>query len=161
MTDQLLSFVEKYLVVKDAKCSRHCDKQARFVSIRQSDTSLVGAYIRPHNYVSRVVYFSEKPDPNWFQEFLVDQIGKDSIRSRDIRKATRHGWELGGEAEKEISIISKSGGICQYYWTPYPQTDREKEYGIFICAKLEGGCGKFYSKLKSDESKLCPNCGRA
>ena len=96
-----------------------------------------------------------------FKSSLVDQFGKAEVRARDIRKATRHGWELGGEAEKEISNISKSGSICQYYWTSYPQTDREKEYGIFICAKQDGGCGKFYSKLKSDESKLCPNCSKA
>ncbi len=96
MTDQLLSFVEKYLV-DDAKCSRHCDKQATFVPIKQSDTSLVGAYVCPQNYVSRVVYFADNPDPNWFHKFLVDKFGKAEVRSRDIRKATRHGWELGGE----------------------------------------------------------------
>jgi hypothetical protein len=161
MTDQLPSFIEKFLAVNDAKCSRHCDKKARFVPIRQSDTNLVGTYICPQNYVSRVVYFADNPDPKWFQEFLVGQFGKAEVRSRDIRKATRHGWELGGEAEKEISNVSKTRSICQYYWTSYPQTDREKENGIFVCAKEDGGCGKFYSKLKSDESKLCPSCSRA
>ena len=145
MTDQLLDFVEKYLVAKDAKCSRHCDRQTRFVPIMESETSLVGAYICPQNYVSRVVYFANNPDPNWFQGFLRDQFGKDKVSSRDFRKATRHGWELGGDAEKKIT---KSGGITQYYWTPYPQTDREKEYGIFICAREDGGCGKFYSKTE-------------
>jgi hypothetical protein len=159
LTSQLLGFVEKYLAVNDAKCSRHCDSKATLIPIKETDTSLVGAYICPQNYVSRVVYFANDPDPKWFQEFLTEQLGK--VRPRDFRKATRHGWELGRDAEKEIPNISKSASISQYYWTPYPQTDREKEYGIFICPRQDGGCGKFYSKLKSDSSILCPDCRKS
>jgi hypothetical protein len=161
MIDQLLSFVEKYLVVNDAKCYRHCDRATKFVPIFRYDSTIVGAYVCPQNYVSRIVYFANNPDPDWFKEFLFDQIGKDRINPRDIRKATRHGWELGGNAEKEISNVSKSREITQYYWTPYPATDEEKKYGVFICAKEQGGCGKLYSKLKTDETKLCPSCQKA
>lgn len=158
MPDQFMSFVEKYLVVSDAKCSRHCDQPARFVPINETDSSVVGAYVCPKSYVSRIVYFADSPDPDWFKRFLIDNIGKELINPRDIRKATRYGWELGGTAEKEISSVSKSRGIIQYYWTPYPATDEEKRYGAFFCSKESGGCGKLYSKLKTDESELCPSC---
>ena len=152
MTDQLLSFVEKYLVASDAKCSRHCNMNAKFVTLNKTTSSIVGAYACPENYVSRIVYFAENPEPKWFERFIVDQVGK--INSRDIRTATRHGWELGGSAESEIARVSKSREIMQYYWTPYPKTDEEKNSGVFICE----GCGNLYSKLKIDESKLCQKC---
>ncbi|MDG6904377.1 MAG: hypothetical protein JRN20_01170 [Nitrososphaerota archaeon] len=158
MTDQLLSFVEKYLVVDDAKCSRHCTQKARFVPIDRTGSSTVVAYTCPANYVSKIVYFADDPDPAWFEKFLSDRIGK--IRPRDLRKATRHGWELGGQAEKEIASVSKSKALTQYYWAPYPQTEEEKKYGAFLCSREDGGCGRLYTKLKNDESKLCPDCGK-
>ncbi len=151
---ELLSFAEKYLLAKDAKCGRHCDQTAKFTPINEEKTSLVGAYVCPQGYVSRAVYFSDRPDAKWFLSFLSDQLGSQWVRSRDIRMATRFGWELGGSAEDEIKQVSKTGKIVQYYWTFYPQNDEEKARGTFLCSN----CKKLFVKLKSDPSLLCPKC---
>jgi len=151
---KFLDFVNLHLIIRDAKCYRHCQKSASFVTLSQEDSSMVGAYICPENYVSRVVYFSLDPDLSWFEKFLKAQIG-DLLRSRDLRLATRHGWELGGNAEMEISEISDHG-VKQYYWTFYPQSEMEKNTGAFRCEN----CGKLFTKRFSDESKLCPECAK-
>jgi hypothetical protein len=154
----LLSFVIKYLVLDGVKCS-HCEKRAKFVPIYQKDSSLVGAYVCPEAHVSRVVYFADNPDSLWFENYLRDQLG-DRLRGKDIRMASRHGWELGGNAEKEIASLSKSGKIVQYYWTFYALNDQEKLLGTFLCREENGGCGRLYTKLKTDGSTLCPECSK-
>jgi hypothetical protein len=157
---KFLEFVRNYLVVKSAKCFKHCERPASFVSLLQTDSSLIGAYVCPENFVSRVVYFAESPDPEAFQKFLSDQLGSSWIRQSDIRTATRHGWELGGRAEEEIKQVSKSGMIKQYYWTFYAANESEKKLGTFLCPRERGGCGRLFTKLISDKSKLCPNCSK-
>lgn len=124
-----------------------------------SATTVVGAYVCPANYVSRVVYFAEDPNPDWFEKFLIDQVG-DRLRKKDIRMATRHGWELGGSAEDEILEISPSHTIKEYYWTFYAGSEDDKESGTFLCQKREGGCGQLFNKLVSSESRLCPACSQ-
>ena len=145
-------FVDRYLIAKEAKCYRHCQENARFVTFKTDRQGVTGGYICPGNYVSRVVYFSLKPDRAWFENYLKDQLG-DLVRSRDIRIATRYGWELGGVAENEIKEIS-SKGVEQVYWTLYPASDEEKTSGAFMCEN----CGRLFVKAFSEKSKLCPDC---
>ena len=150
---EFADFVNRYLVVNNAKCHRHCDEPSKFVPIFSGDASVVGAYICPSSYISRVVYFANQPDRDWFEKFLAVQVG-DTLRSRDLRVATRHGWELGGNAEAEILGISDTGDLKEYYWTFYPQTDEEKVSGAFICAE----CGTLFWKSFSDLRTLCAKC---
>jgi len=145
-------FVERYLIVQDARCYRHCQDRARFVPLQADRPGILGGYFCPGNYASRVVYFSLDPDREWFEKFLQNQVGN-RVRSRDIRSATRHGWELGGNAETEITKISDDG-IRQLYWTVYPSTEEEKTSGAFRCEN----CGKLFVKGFTDERKLCDDC---
>ena len=145
-------FVDKYLIVRDAKCYRHCQDPAKFTPLKSDSPGIVGGYVCPGNYTSRVVYFSQSPDREWFEGYLKDRLG-DLVRSKDIRSGTRHGWELGGNAEVEIEKIS-SDGVKQFYWTFYPATDEEKSEGAFRC----GNCGRLFAKQFSDPSKVCPDC---
>jgi hypothetical protein len=146
-------FVHRYLVVGDAKCYRHCKEPAKFVSLFMGDSSLVGAYVCPSNYISRVVYFANHPDREWFEKFLREQL-ESMLRSRDLRVATRHGWELGGNAEAEILGISDTADVNEYYWTFYPKTEPEKTTGAFICSN----CGTLFVKNFSEETTLCTKC---
>jgi hypothetical protein len=155
LNEKLDGFVNRYLVVKEAKCQRHCQEPARFVPLSQEKSGLVAAYVCPGNHVARVVYFSLEPDPDWFEKSLKGQIG-DLLRSRDLRSATRHGWELGGNAETDIQMISDHG-VKQYYWTFYPKSEEEKTMGAFQCLD----CGKLFSKQFADDSKLCSNCRKS
>ena len=152
----LLGFVNKYLVVEGLSCGRHCQQPTKF-HVLHSGRDLVGAYVDPENYVSRAVYFSAKPNPTWFENFLKEQAGESRVRKKDIRYATRHGWELGGNAEKEISQISPDG-IREYYWTFYAQNDADKREGTFLCAKENGGCGRLFTQKLDGAKKLCPSC---
>ena len=154
----LLEFVKKYLVEDGAKCYRHCEQPTKFVPISELESSLVGAYVCPQKYVSRVVYFADNSDPDWFERFLREQVGDGRLRAIDIRRATRFGWELGREAEKEISQVSRSGKVTQYYWTFYARSDEERQSGTYLCPREQGGCGKLFTKQKTDESIFCTNC---
>jgi hypothetical protein len=151
-SEEFADFVNKYLIVNDAKCNRHCQSPAKFTAFQSDRPGVLGGYVCPQNYVSRVVYFSLDPDPVWFEKFLKDQAG-DLVRSRDIRVATRHGPELGGNAETEIKKISQEG-VKQLYWTLYPASDAEKTKGPFRC----DNCGNLFVKTFSDSATLCPDC---
>lgn len=150
--EKFSEFVDRYLIVKDAKCYRHCQQNAKFTPLRTDHPGVIGGYACPGNYVSRVVYFSLQPDQAWFETFLRGQVG-DLLRSRDLRVATRHGWELGGKAESEIKQVS-SDGIRQIYWTLYPVSESEKTSGPFRCEN----CGSLFVKSFSDDADLCTKC---
>ncbi|HZW57303.1 MAG TPA: hypothetical protein VFF30_13525 [Nitrososphaerales archaeon] len=167
-----VDFAREFLIVPNAKCSRHCSRPTRFVPILEKNDQnnsaiLIGAYACPDNYVTRVVYFADRPDQEWFERFLREQVG-DLLRSRDIRYATRHGWELGRDAEEKIGLIApahlpeagKATGVTQFYWTFYPQSDEEKKRGTFLCSKEDGGCGRrlFVKEISDEKSKLCSQC---
>jgi hypothetical protein len=149
-----ISFVRKYLVVEGLPCYRHCQKATHFVTLLENRNKLVGAYICPDNYVSRIVFFDLRDqDMDWFKSLVrIELDGGPLVRDRDFRVATRHGWELGGSAENEISIFSNSsGGIKEYYWTFYAKGDEEKKLGNFLCEK----CGKLFNQPISSKSKTC------
>jgi hypothetical protein len=109
---------------------------------------VVGTYVCPDGYVSRVIYFSVNPDIDWFKGFLTTQVGEEMVKDRDIRPATRHGWELGNEALIEIGDGIPRGRIMEIYWTIYPKTDNEKNRGVFLDAERKK---LFVQKLKRSE----------
>ena len=125
-----------------------------------SSSVLAGAYTCPDGYVSRVVYFADRPDPAWFEHFLRAQVG-DRLNPMDIRYATRHGWELGREAEEKIKKL-KHQEVRQFYWTFYPRGDEKSgsTRGTFLCSKQAGGCGRrlFVKELSESNKLLCPAC---
>jgi hypothetical protein len=149
---ELEMFVRKYLIVEGTPCSqRHCGKPTSFFPLLEDKVGIVGAYLCPENYVSRIVYFSSSPDKPWFEDFLRIKLdGGERVRAKDIRQATRHGWELGREAEKEISVFWP-GDITQVYWTFYPRNDEEKTNGNFLCSK----CHKLFVKPNSRPGNVC------
>lgn len=151
-SDSEADFIRKFLIVEGFPCSpRHCSKTTTYFSLIDDRDPIVGAYICPDNYVSRIVYFSTNPGGAWFENYLrSDRGGGDRIRSVDIRKATRHGWELGREAEAESKRLFPKG-LTEYYWTFYPHTDDEKVKGNFLCEK----CDMLFVKLNSSPDRIC------
>jgi len=154
------TFSKQFLVLDGAKCYRHCEKPTRFVSLLDSDDKLVGAYVCPEEFVSRVVFFSKAPEMSWFESFLRDQVGE-RLRAKDLRRASRHGWELGRDAEKSIvEVVEPSKGLSEAYWTFYAMNEEDKKSGTFLCSTKDGGCGKrmFTKRMDDHETKLCANC---
>ncbi len=149
-----ISFVRKYLVVEGLPCSRHCEKPTHFAALMEDRNKLVGAYVCPDSYVVRIVYFElTNHDMDWFKSFVRSELeGGSFVRDRDFRIATRHGWELGGNAENEIPpFTNPSSGIKEYYWTFYAKTDEEKKLGNFLCER----CGKLFTHPLTLKSKIC------
>jgi hypothetical protein len=157
--ESLKEFVRRYLTFQ-GQCYRHCDKPSSLVNLRSDSKNVIGAHVCPDGYVSRVVYFSVNPDIKLLKAFLHSQVGEEIVTDRDIRPATRHGWELGNDALAEIAKVSPTGAIKEVYWTVYPKTEDERTRGIFMCSHTEKGrtCNRLFIQDKKSRNRLCPKC---
>jgi len=155
----LKDFVNRYLNFK-GQCRRHCNKFTSLDELWSDSNNMVGVYVCPDGYVSRVIYFSIDPDINWFKKFLITQVGNEIFNDRDLRLATRHGWELESDASTEISNMSPTGVIREVYWTNYPKTDEERKRGVFLCSNLQKikGCRKLFVQEVNSINRLCQKC---
>ncbi|MCJ7761088.1 thioredoxin family protein [Candidatus Bathyarchaeota archaeon] len=155
-------FVQRHLVFK-VECRRHCDKPADFKVILTTPDGVVGGYICPGGFVSRVVYFSLEPNLDWFYAFLSGQLGKELVEQRDLRTATRHGWELDEGAAAELACLTSTLQvplIKEAYWVYHPKNDVEKTRGVFLCSdpKQEKGYGRLFVQETTSGNRLCPMC---
>jgi thiol-disulfide isomerase/thioredoxin len=157
--EALREFVREHIIF-EGPCRRHCNQPTNFVELKHESDGVVGAYVCPDGYISRVVYFSVTPDLEWFKKFIRSQVSGTIFRDRDVRTATRHGWELGDEAQAELREISPTCWLEEAYWVVYPQSEAEKTQGIFLCSdqKKGKGCGKLFIQKIDSENKLCPDC---
>lgn len=155
----LKDFVNRYLNF-EARCRRHCDKFTSLNELWSDSNNMVGAYVCPDGYVSRVIYFSIDPDINWFKKFLTTQVGEEIFTERDLRLATRHGWELESDASTEISNMSPTGVVKEVYWTTYPKTNEERRRGVFLCLDPQKGkgCKRLFVQEVHSSNRLCPKC---
>lgn len=158
--DQFPEFVLKYLNFT-GKCFRHCEKPTTMKVVSQNSDRLVGAYVCPDGFVSQVVYFSTQPDSEWFERMLRAQVGPENINHRDIRFASRHGWELGGDAQAALrSKLGEGGVIHEVYWTRYPKTEEEKQQVVSLCVGdgSKAGCMKLFMHNRNSVERFCPSC---
>ena len=158
--DWFPEFVLKYLNFT-GKCYRHCDKPTAMTVVSQNSTSLVGAYLCPEGFVSQVVYFRTQPDPEWFEHSLREQIGQENVNHRDLRVASRHGWELGGDAQEILdSRLGEGADVTEIYWTRYPKTEEQKQQAVSLCVRdgSKVGCMKLFMHDRNSVERLCPSC---
>lgn len=129
--------------------------------LAQDSARVIGAYFCPDGFVSQVVCFGLKLEVDMFKRFISDQVGGDNLSPRDIRVASRHGWELGEEAESFLrSRLGDRGVVSEIYWTRYAKTDAEKRRALSLCIG-EGaatGCLKLFMHDRNSVEKLCPAC---
>ena len=123
----------------------------------------MGAYICPGNFVSRVVYFSAKPDLLWFKKELEKMMVDPKILDeRDIRVATRHEWEIEESSmltREELVQYTQPEGLAPYvvreiYWVYPRQKMLDEKEGIFRCSN----CGKIFVQTLEAKNTLCRNC---
>ena len=154
----LKEFVHEYLSFR-GRCRRHCDKSTSLIELWYDTINMVGAYVCPSGYVSRVIYFSRDPDIQWFKQFLSTQAGGEMLNDRDLRPATRHGWELGSDVITNNTTTSSSV-VSEVYWTTYPKTDKERRRGLFLCSEpqKEKGCKILFVQDISSSHRLCQKC---
>jgi len=158
--DWLPKFVEEYLTFT-GKCFRHCDKPTSMKVISRDSTHLLAAYVCPDSFVSQVVYFSPKPNLSWFNRTISNQVGDENFTTNDVRVATRHGWELGGNAQATLNAeLGSNGSITEVYWTRYVRTDAQKRVAISLCTgdSSRAGCSKLFAHASGKAEKSCPAC---
>jgi hypothetical protein len=158
--DWFPGFVQKYLTFT-GKCYRHCDRPTTIKIVSQDSEQVLGAYICPDGVVSHVVYFSLKPNLEWFENLLSDQVGRENIEGRDIRLATRHGWELGkGAQEGLIAKLGPGGSVTEVYWRRYPKGDAQKQMIVSLCIGngSKPGCSRLFMQGEKSNEKPCPVC---
>jgi hypothetical protein len=158
--DWLPDFVEKHLSFT-GKCFRHCDRPTSMMIISKNPTQVVGAYICPDAFVSQLVYFSTKPEMEWFHKFVSSQVGDQGFDSRDIRVASRHGWELGKNAQSTLEThLGKGASVKELYWTRYAKTEEQKKLAISLCVgdSSHKGCLRLFLHDRNSVQPLCPDC---
>jgi hypothetical protein len=158
--DWFPQFVDKYLSFT-GKCFRHCDKPTAMIVLSRNATRLIGAYVCPNGFVSQVVYFSTEPDRDWFERLLQEQVGSENVSHRDLRVASRHGWELGSEAYDALKAkLGEEGAITEVYWTRYPKSEEQKQQAVSLCLgdKSRQGCLKLFMHDRNSVEHLCPSC---
>lgn len=160
--ESLTAFTEKYLVF-NISC-RHCEAPAFFRPLLIEQNFLVGAYCCPSGLVSKAVCFGlELNLEKKFYAFLIDQLGKEAVSKRDLRVATRHGWELGEGATEylqRLALVQRKNVITEVYWTRYPMADDDKNKGVFLCSDPESGkgCRRLFVKDLNSMERLCHQC---
>ena len=127
----------------------------------EDSTRVLGAYVCPDGFVSQVVYFSQKPDLKWFADKITSEVGQENFTQNDVRVASRHGWELGGNALETLE--AKAGinsPITEVYWTRYARTDAEKPIAISLCIgdRSRSGCLKLFAHDRNTAERFCPAC---
>jgi hypothetical protein len=127
----------------------------------EDSTRVLGAYVCPDGFVSQVVYFSQKPDLKWFADKITSEVGQENFTQNDVRVASRHGWELGGNAFETLE--AKAGinsPITEVYWTRYARTDAEKPIAISLCIgdRSRSGCLKLFAHDRNTAERFCPAC---
>jgi len=143
-----------------SQCRRHCTKTTSLIELWSKPTKIVKAYVCPDGYVSRVIAFSLEPSATWFRSFLSSQGVDEILNARDLRPASRHGWELETDISQTIGHISQTGVIYEIYWTIYPKTGEERQQGLFLCSDHEQnkGCKRLFVQNIHSPSKCCPQC---
>lgn len=158
--DWFPTFVQKYLAYT-GKCYRHCDRPTTLRVISQNSEHVLGAYTCPDGVVSHVVYLSPRPNVAWFEDTLSDQLGKQNVEGRDVRLASRHGWELGeGAREELVRELGDAGSITEVYWRRYPQSDEQKQMLVSMCIGngIKPGCLRLFMQSEKSGERLCPAC---
>ena len=127
----------------------------------EDSARILGAYVCPDGFVSQVVYFTQKPDLKWFTDKITSEVGQENFTSNDVRVASRHGWELGGNARETLEAKAGTNSeITEVYWTRYPRTDAEKQIAISLCIgdPSKSGCLKLFAHDRNIVERFCAAC---
>lgn len=132
-------------------CFRHCSEAAslRFL---QDEKFLIGAYVCPSGYVSRLVMYGEggESNPSYLKEIVKKHgSGLIDIQDADIRVATRHPWDLG--AQGGVNLLKET------YWTQsYRRSKSEdpKRISLFLCSH----CSRLFTGPLDSAGPVCAEC---
>jgi len=160
-------FVTRYLA-HPGKCWGHCEEHTKFKKIYSDEAKVVGAYVCPGGFVSRIGYYSLFPNLTWFIAFLQGRSVAASFREEDFRVATRHPWELSAPRVwiRRIASLMRASDMAAtvtashapylmktIYWSPPHGSEKELK-GVFICKQ----CESFFLQPKTSRTTICSRC---
>ena len=131
------------------QCYGHCKEEAslRFLD---SGIGLIGAVVCPSGYVSRLVCYSGKPDPESLLSLVRTQTtGSIPLSAADVRVATRYAEDLGVEGSGRV--------LGEAYWTQNYGKSKSQDPerpAVFMCSN----CGKLFVQPASSKKSLCGGC---
>ncbi|HMK82121.1 MAG TPA: hypothetical protein VK503_00225 [Candidatus Bathyarchaeia archaeon] len=138
-----------------SKCYGHCQDQYALKFLPFQKGMIIGSYVCPSGYVSRIVLYGNELNLHAFRKFLSSLLrGIVEVTDEDIRVATRYTWDLGITNEPPGRVLREA------YWTQRyrrTKTDDPHRTTLFQCTK----CGSFYCQPFSDKNTFCPQCGKA
>jgi len=145
--DEAKSAVMKLFAVTPS-CYGHCKEQSGF---EFKDDSMI-VQVCPDRYVSKVIAYGEKVDPDRFKRILRGLAsGMEGVESSDIRVASRYAWDLGLNRENDDLIVRLAYWTQSYRRTKNDSTDR---IALFLCSNKDS----FFMQPVNSRNRFCPNC---
>jgi hypothetical protein len=147
-----------------ARCYRHCGRPVRGRTIRAPGPGWLCVYACPGGAVSVTTYTERTlrdPTPT-LQRFARSRTSPPSlVRRWDLRLATRHGPELGRNAERLLARAHPSRPVRTVYWRRYPYRSADaRAWRLFACFRHGAGTVRFFVAPAEAESPRCPKCPR-
>jgi len=134
------------------RCFGHCEETAKLRVIREDEDGLVGCYVCPSGYISRVVRYSTKNKVDWFTSYLRDLLGSElQVERGDVRVATRYNWDLGLDGGEHVPIVKEHYWVQSYRRT---KSDDPNRRAAFMCSQ----CGAIFFQPASSKNTKCQKC---
>lgn len=132
-----------------SNCYGHCKEQTK-PTFKERDGYIVCFQACPGRYVSRVIFYNA--DPQELISYLKEVAKGIDVRERDVRVATRYGWDLGlkGMSEKIMRVS---------YWTQNygaSKVTSENRLALFLCSKCESPFVKQFNTVVD----TCERCSK-
>lgn len=128
------------------RCYGHCDQQAG-LRLLKSDEPILACYVCPGGYVSRVMAYGKIDAAKKLRDFVGAAMGGQPLKEEDIRRATRHSWDLAIPG-LEMKVA---------YWTQNYRGSKSADPdrpGLFLCSR----CGSTFVKPLTEQGTLCSEC---
>lgn len=128
------------------RCYGHCDQQAtlRFL---ESGEPTVACYVCPGGYVSKVMVYGRIDATKKLGAFVATAMGGQPLKEEDIRRATRHSWDLAVPGfEMKVAYWTQN-----YRGSKSADPDRP---GLFVCSR----CGSAFVKPLTAQGMICSDC---
>ena len=161
---RLAPAVRRALEPKGASCYRHCQEPVSTLRPRSALPGTWWVLACPSGVVSVTLYAeSGESDPTArVAETLRGWSSPPALVLRkDLRRATRHGPELGREVERSGTPARGPVPVSAVYWRRYPFKGRDgKERRLLVCARRAHPHPVFFTGVPGEGSAACPVCAR-
>ena len=148
--EELKKIIEEKLI-GHPKCYNHCQEQSRLEFLSER-SMLVGCYVCPSGYVSRIVTYGTELNLATFKTMISGALNEmGGVSDEDIRVATRYTWDLGIHGKPEGTALKEA------YWTQnYRRTKSEdpNRPALFLCTK----CNSLFHQSVAGKNTVCPRC---